>query len=69
MKTLIIICLIPLLTACGAYGEPLLLSKISNQQDPCQHANPPSWCGASSGRVTIYSAPYGASGRAVGYIR
>ena len=58
-----------LLTGCGTYGEPLILSRWYDSQDPCQLKNNggqyPSFCGATSGRPTVYDN----RGRPVGYIQ
>ena len=71
-----------ILTGCGAYGEPLLLARIYDNNDPCQPqnirgatakeraANMPSFCGASSNRQYIYTTPQNqAVGAPSGYVK
>lgn len=71
-----------LLGGCGAYGEPLLLARIYDNNDPCQRqnirgstpqeraANMPVFCGASGNRQYIYSTPQNqAVGAPVGYVK
>ena len=46
-------------TACGLHGEPILLARMYDSQDPCQLKNNggryPSFCGASNNRAYIYN--------------
>jgi hypothetical protein len=77
MKTIATLAVAIILTGCGTYGEPLLLARFYDSQDPCQLqnirgttldekvANMPSWCGASSGRKYIYNN----QGARMGYIK
>lgn len=58
MKYLAMILAALVLTGCGTYGEPLLLSRIYDRADPCQSQNAvdgktPNWCGAS-GNQNLY---------------
>lgn len=74
MKTIATLAVAVILSGCGTYGEPLLLARIYDRNDPCQSQNynikPPSFCGASSGRTVIYSTPRGEPiGAAIGYIK
>ena len=61
MKLLVSVCLLAVLSGCGTYGEPLLLSAMFDSQDPCQSRNrgadyqKPNWCGASANRAYIYN--------------
>lgn len=56
-------------TGCGTYGEPLILSSFYDRQDPCQLKNNqgryPRFCGATSGRETIYTQ----RGEPIGYVQ
>jgi hypothetical protein len=69
MRTIATLAVAVILTGCGTYGEPLLLARMYDAQDPCQFKNNggkiPSWCGASAGRTTIYSN----KGAPLGYIK
>jgi hypothetical protein len=76
MKILILLVAVAL-TGCGTNGEPLLLARFYDAQDPCQLQNirgatiddkiknMPSWCGVSSGRKYIYNN----QGARVGYTK
>jgi hypothetical protein len=69
MRTIATLAVAVILSGCGTYGEPLLLARIYDAQDPCQVKNNggkyPSWCGATSGRQTIYTN----RGAPVGYVQ
>jgi hypothetical protein len=51
MKTFIAVLTTLTLTGCGAYGEPLLLARMFDSNDPCQRNPSISFCGAASGPV------------------
>jgi hypothetical protein len=63
------------LGGCGTYGEPLLLARFYDSQDPCQlqnnGGNYPSFCGAGGrGRTVIYATPTNAPiGAPIGYTK
>ena len=75
MKTIATLAVAVILTGCGTYGEPLMLARFYDRQDPCQlqnnGGNYPSFCGAGGkGRTTIYATPNGAPiGAPVGYTK
>lgn len=75
MKLLLLSLTCCILGGCGTYGEPLMLARFYDRQDPCQLQNNggryPSFCGAgSAGRTTIYATPNGAPiGAPVGYTK
>ena len=54
---ILIVALTLSLTGCGTYGEPLLLARMFDRNDPCQREPSPQWCGASAG-VTVYQRNY-----------
>jgi hypothetical protein len=74
MKSLMVVISLAL-AGCGTYGEPLLLARMFDAQDPCQRQNNggryPSFCGAgSSGRTVIYATPTNAPiGAPIGYTK
>jgi hypothetical protein len=45
----VMVLLLALLTGCGYGGEPLLLGRYFDSQDPCQRPPYPRFCGAASG--------------------
>lgn len=75
MRSLVTVALTVMLTACGAYGEPIFLARMYDANDPCQVKNNnykfPEWCGAGSrGRTTVYATPTGSPiGAPVGYTK
>jgi len=69
MKILLALMILTL-SGCGTYGEPLFLARMYDASDPCQRAQKPQWCGAASGRTTIYATPNNNPiGAPVGYIK
>jgi hypothetical protein len=61
MKKLILVSMLALtLVGCGTYGEPLILARLYDSQDPCQAKNSPgslpSWCGRGQPRAWVYPA-------------
>jgi hypothetical protein len=58
MKLIIALLAFTALSGCGLHGEPILLARMYDSQDPCQLKNNggryPSFCGASNNRAYIY---------------
>jgi hypothetical protein len=82
MKTIATLAVAIILTGCGTHGEPLLLARMYDNNDPCQLqnlrgktmnekvANMPSFCGSAGNRQTIYATPNGKPvGAPVGYVK
>lgn len=53
------------LAVSGCATPPQFLADMYNRADPCQRPPYADFCGASSGRVTIYSP----QGNAIGYVK
>ena len=49
MKRWLAIPLLTILTGCGYGGQPLLLARYFDSQDPCQRPPYAPYCGAASG--------------------